>query len=63
MNVQLWFSGTSYPPDGSRAEPDLPASGFAMCAVVIMRSLIQCGVSSVPVPREGKSSIIPFQIL
>lgn len=63
INVQLWFNGASSLPNGSRAEPGPPAYSFAVRAVVIIRSLIQCGVSSVLVSREGKSPIIPFQIL
>ena len=47
-------------PLGSRAGTDPPTYTLVVCAVVTNCCLIPCGVSSVPVSREGKSSIIAF---
>jgi len=47
-------------PRGSRAGTEPPTHTFAACAVATICCHIPRGVSSVPVSREGKSSIIAF---
>lgn len=50
-------------PDGNTVEPGGSGCRFCSMCYVAVGSVVWCGISAVPSSTEGKSLVIPFQIL